>query len=111
MASSILPAVASSPRSSTAILALEDGTFLRGLAFGATGTQTGEIVFHTAITGYQEILTDPSYCGQIVTMTFPQIGNYGVHEEDIESSKPYVRGMVAREFSRRVGGMRAAGLW
>jgi len=69
-----------------AVLALEDGTILRGKAFGASATLCGEAVFNTSMTGYQEILTDPSYFGQIVTMTAPQIGNYGVNEEDLESA-------------------------
>src|SRR5262245_4730036 len=71
-----------------AILALEDGRTFRGVAWGAHGERTGEIVFNTAMTGYQEILTDPSYAGQIVTMTYPEIGNYGVNAEDVESRRP-----------------------
>ncbi len=82
------------------ILALEDGTVLIGTTFGARGTQTGEVVFNTSMSGYQEILTDPSYCQQIVTMTAPQIGNYGINREDVESSKPQVSGFVVREVSR-----------
>ncbi|QQE81230.1 glutamine-hydrolyzing carbamoyl-phosphate synthase small subunit [Alicyclobacillus sp. SO9] len=70
-----------------------------GIGFGADGESIGEVVFNTGMTGYQEILTDPSYCGQIVTMTYPLIGNYGVNVEDVESRKPYVRGFVVREFS------------
>jgi len=80
-----------------AILALEDGKIFRGRAFGATGEREGEIVFNTSMTGYQEILTDPSYKGQIVTMTYPLIGNYGVNQEDIESRKPFVEGFVVKE--------------
>jgi carbamoyl-phosphate synthase small subunit len=72
------------------LLALEDGTVYRGTAFGATGTVVGEAVFNTSMTGYQEVLTDPSYFGQIVTMTSPQIGNYGVSSEDEESDGPKV---------------------
>ena len=68
-------------------LALEDGTVFTGRSFGACGETDGEVVFNTSMTGYQEILTDPSYRGQMVTMTYPQIGNYGVNEEDVESSK------------------------
>jgi carbamoyl-phosphate synthase small subunit len=83
-----------------AILALEDGTTFSGSAFGATGERYGEIVFNTSMTGYQEILTDPSYKGQIVTMTYPLIGNYGVNDEDVESGKPLVEGFVVREVSR-----------
>ena len=71
-------------------LALEDGTVYKGYAFGATGEVSGEVVFNTSMTGYQEILTDPSYKGQIVTMTYPEIGNYGVNEEDSESQNPQI---------------------
>jgi len=81
-----------------AILLLEDGTLFRGISFGAEGEAIGEVVFNTSMTGYQEILTDPSYYGQIVTMTYPQIGNYGVNDEDIESSKVHVSGFVVREY-------------
>ncbi len=80
-------------------LALEDGTVYTGTSFGATGESDGEVVFNTSMTGYQEILTDPSYYGQIVTMTYPQIGNYGVNPEDEESERPSVRGFVVRERS------------
>lgn len=78
-------------------LILEDGTVYKGIGFGATGESFGEVVFNTGMTGYQEVLTDPSYYGQIVTMTYPLIGNYGVNVDDIESSKPHVRGFVVRE--------------
>ena len=80
-------------------LALEDGTVFTGRSFGAAGERVGEVVFNTALSGYQEILTDPSYKGQIVTMTCPHIGNYGVNEEDVESAHPWVEGFVSREFS------------
>ncbi len=80
-----------------AILALEDGSVFRGKAFGASGQQWGEVVFNTGMTGYQEVLTDPSYCGQIVVMTYPLIGNYGVNKEDFEAKRSYVRGFVVRE--------------
>lgn len=90
-----------------AILALEDGRIFRGLSWGAHGERTGEIVFNTAMTGYQEILTDPSYAGQIVTMTYPQIGNYGVNDEDIESRRPFVEGFVTREISPVTSNWRA----
>jgi len=82
-----------------AILALEDGRLFEGRAFGAAGTTTGEICFNTSMTGYQEVITDPSYRGQIVTMTYPQIGNYGVNPEDAESGSPHVRGFVIGELS------------
>lgn len=83
-----------------AILVLEDGRVFRGRAFGAEGETFGEMVFNTSMTGYQEILTDPSYSGQIVCMTYPHIGNYGVNEEDVESRRPWVEGFVVREASR-----------
>ena len=89
------------------ILALEDGTILTGEGFGAAGTRTGEVVFNTSMTGYQEILTDPSYCGQIVTMTYPLIGNYGVNREDVESARPWVAGFVIKELARRHSSYRA----
>ena len=77
-----------------AIIALEDGRVFEGKAFGARGERYGELVFNTSMTGYQEILTDPSYKGQIVTMTYPLIGNYGVNPEDVESARPHVEGFV-----------------
>ena len=83
-----------------ALLALEDGRVFRGRSFGAPGERAGEIVFNTSMTGYQEILTDPSYKGQIITMTYPLIGNYGVNEEDLESSSPKAEGFVVKEASR-----------
>ena len=89
------------------ILALEDGTVLMGEGFGAAGTRTGEVVFNTSMTGYQEILTDPSYYGQIVAMTYPLIGNYGVNREDVESSKPHLAGFVIKELARRHSSYRA----
>lgn len=82
-----------------AILALEDGRTFEGEAFGHEGTTTGEACFNTSMTGYQEIITDPSYRGQIVTMTYPMIGNYGINPEDAESSQPHVRGFVIGELS------------
>ncbi|MFH1684573.1 MAG: glutamine-hydrolyzing carbamoyl-phosphate synthase small subunit [Candidatus Margulisiibacteriota bacterium] len=91
-----------------AILALEDGTIFEGTAFGATGERVGEVVFNTSMTGYQEILTDPSYKGQIVTMTYPLIGNYGINTEDFESAKPHLSGFVVREASRIVSNWRAS---
>lgn len=80
-----------------AVLALEDGTVFYGEGFGVLGEVIGEIVFNTGMTGYQEVLTDPSYCGQIVAMTYPLIGNYGANDEDIESVKPQVKGFIVRE--------------
>lgn len=82
-----------------AILALEDGRIFEGESFGATGTSVGEVVFNTSMTGYQEVITDPSYRGQIVAMTYPLIGNYGVNELDNESHEPHVRGLVIEELS------------
>ena len=92
-----------------AILALEDGTWYRGVAAGATGEAHGEVVFNTSMTGYQEVLTDPSYAGQIVTMTAPQIGNYGVADGDAESQAPKVAGFVMREASPVASNWRADG--
>ncbi len=90
-----------------AILALADGKVYKGTAFGSSGTSTGEICFNTSMTGYQEIITDPSYRGQIVTMTYPEIGNYGVNVEDAESSGPHVRGLIIEELSPVVSNFRA----
>ena len=92
-----------------AVLALEDGTVFEGLSFGRAGEVTGEVVFNTALAGYQEVLTDPSYAGQIVTMTYPHIGNYGVNREDVESARPQVAGFVVREASTVVSSWRASG--
>jgi carbamoyl-phosphate synthase small subunit len=83
----------------SAILALEDGSVFEGRSFGASAERSGEVVFNTAITGYQEIFTDPSYAGQIVILTNPQIGNYGTNAADNESARPYIEGLVVREFS------------
>jgi carbamoyl-phosphate synthase small subunit len=83
----------------SAILALEDGSVFEGRSFGASAERSGEVVFNTAITGYQEIFTDPSYAGQIVILTNPQIGNYGTNTADSESPRPYIEGLVVREFS------------
>jgi carbamoyl-phosphate synthase small subunit len=82
------------------ILALEDGRVFRGKGYGAKAECYGEVVFNTSITGYQEIFTDPSYAGQIVVLTNPEIGNYGTNPEDIEANRPYIEGLVVREFSR-----------
>jgi carbamoyl-phosphate synthase small subunit len=92
-----------------AILALEDGRVWRGRSWGAAGESTGEMVFNTSMTGYQEVLTDPSYAGQVVCMTYPLIGNYGVNSEDPESSRPWVEGFVVREFSRIASSWRSEG--
>jgi carbamoyl-phosphate synthase small subunit len=92
-----------------ALLAMEDGTVYRGFGFGAAPDNAGEIVFNTAITGYQEVLTDPSYRGQIVLMTAPEIGNVGVNPEDFESAHPWCAGFVVRDLSPRVSNWRASG--
>src|SRR5580658_7136369 len=90
-----------------AVLALEDGSVFIGEGFGACATACGEVCFNTSMTGYQEILTDPSYKGQIVTMTYPLIGNYGVNAQDVESWRPHVAGFVIRELSPVVSNWRA----
>lgn len=92
-----------------ALLVLEDGTVFEGSGFGAEGEVFGEVVFNTSMTGYQEILTDPSYNGQIVTMTYPEIGNYGVNEEDVESRKPFLKGFVVKEYWRTPSNWRSQG--
>ncbi|NLS90734.1 MAG: glutamine-hydrolyzing carbamoyl-phosphate synthase small subunit [Planctomycetaceae bacterium] len=95
--------------SRTAKLALEDGTVFTGEAFGADGEVDGEVCFNTSMTGYQEILTDPSYRGQIVAMTYPEIGNYGVNDEDVENEKPHLAGFIVKERSRRSSNFRSNG--
>src|SRR5919201_72510 len=90
-------------------LALEDGTVYAGRSVGAQGETFGEVVFNTSMTGYQEVLTDPSYKGQIVAMTYPLIGNYGVNSEDTESRGPQVEGFIVRELSRMPSNFRASG--
>src|SRR5512134_1581056 len=92
-----------------ALIALEDGTVFEGVSFGHAGEVTGEVVFNTALCGYQEVLTDPSYAGQIVTMTNPHIGNYGINREDVESARPQVAGFIVREDSAVVSSWRAQG--
>lgn len=92
-----------------AVLLLEDGRVFEGSSFGAAGETLGEVVFNTSMTGYQEILTDPSYAGQIITMTSPLIGNYGVNAEDIESDRPHAKGFIVRENSRIYSNWRAEG--
>ncbi|MBI3941681.1 MAG: glutamine-hydrolyzing carbamoyl-phosphate synthase small subunit [Chloroflexi bacterium] len=92
---------------SKAVLILEDGTIFEGESFGATGERAGEVVFNTSMTGYQEILTDPSYKGQIVTMTYPHIGNYGINLEDAEAWQPYAEALIVREVSPVVSNWRS----
>jgi carbamoyl-phosphate synthase small subunit len=91
-----------------AILALADGRYFVGLAFGAEGRAVGEVVFNTSMTGYQEILTDPSYEGQLIAMTYPQIGNVGVNPEDVESRRPYTKGFIVKDYTPRPSNWRAA---
>ena len=93
--------------STPAVLALEDGTVFRGVSVGAKGNTTGEVVFNTAMTGYQEILTDPSYCRQIVTLTYPHIGNTGTTPEDLESGAVYAAGLVIRDLPKLHSNWRA----
>ena len=97
------------PATVPAVLALADGTVFRGRAIGAWGAAVGEVVFNTAMTGYQEILTDPSYAGQIVTLTYPHIGNVGVNAEDVESRRPFAAGLVIRDLPRQASNFRSAG--
>ena len=92
---------------SSAILALEDGSIWRGESFGAPRTANGEVCFNTSMTGYQEILTDPSYRGQIVAMTYPLIGNTGINSLDVESHEPHVAGLIVRELSPVVSSWRS----
>ena len=93
--------------SHTAILALEDGTVFEGLAYGAQTVRHGEVVFNTSLTGYQEVFTDPSYTGQIVVLTNPQIGNYGTNKADNESARPYIEGLVVREWAEQASNWRS----
>src|SRR5207302_7373524 len=88
-------------------LALEDGTVFTGISFGAEGEVDGEVCFNTSMTGYQEILTDPSYRGQIVTMTYTEMGNYGVNRDDVESGKPHLAGFIVKEFAERPSNFRS----
>jgi carbamoyl-phosphate synthase small subunit len=92
-----------------ALLVLADGTVYRGEAFGASGVAIGEVVFNTSMMGYQEILTDPSYAGQLVTLTYPLIGNYGVNEADVESLRVRVAGFIVREWCPQPSNWRASG--
>ncbi len=95
------------PVAHPALLALADGTTFLGISVGASGHTVGEVVFNTALTGYQEILTDPSYCRQIVTLTYPHIGNVGVNEEDVEANKIHAAGLIVKDVSLRVSNFRA----
>ena len=94
------------PSRPTALLALADGTVHTGVSIGAPGHVSGEVVFNTSLTGYQEILTDPSYCRQIVTLTVPHVGNYGVNDEDVEASKIHAAGLVVRDVPGRSSNFR-----
>ncbi len=96
------------PVAPPALLALADGTVFHGESIGAAGQTLGEVVFNTALTGYQEILTDPSYCRQIVTLTYPHIGNYGVNAEDVEAAQVHAAGLVIRDLPRQVSNFRSA---
>jgi len=91
-----------------ALLTLADGTVFQGISIGAAGHTVGEVVFNTALTGYQEILTDPSYCRQIVTLTYPHIGSYGVNEEDVEASKIHAAGLIVKDVPQRMSNFRAS---
>ena len=95
------------PQTNPAILVLADGTVFRGISIGASGSSAGEVVFNTSMTGYQEILTDPSYCKQIVTLTYPHIGNVGVNSEDVESRKVFASGLVIRDLSLAASNFRS----
>ncbi len=104
------PADATQPEATqpdAALLVLADGTLLRGQAFGARGTALGEVVFNTGMTGYQEVMTDPSYSGQLVTFTYPELGNTGVNDQDVEAPRPHVRGVIARQLSPRSSSWRS----
>ena len=90
----------------SAILLLQDGTFFEGISFGAVGTISGEVVFNTGMTGYQEVITDPSYYGQLITFTYPEIGNTGINSDDNESLQPSVRGVIARQISKNASNWR-----
>src|SRR6202790_5748923 len=107
--SKIAGAIDAAPRWATAALVLADGAVFWGKGVGAARHAVGEVCFNTSMTGYQEIVTDPSYRGQIVTMTYPEIGNYGVNAQDVESAKPHLAGFVVRELSRRASNFRADG--
>src|SRR3954468_1801446 len=102
-----MPQQTDAPTTKIAKLALEDGPVFTGRGFGAGGTSEGEVVFNTSMTGYQEILTDPSYKGQIVTMTYPLIGNYGINRQDVESKTPHVAGFIIKELAPLYSNYRA----
>jgi carbamoyl-phosphate synthase small subunit len=95
------------PQGEPALLVLADGTVLEGLGLGARGTAIGEVVFNTGMTGYQEVMTDPSYAGQLVTFTYPELGNTGINDEDLEAPAPHVRGVIARQLSPHASSWRA----
>ena len=103
----VLPLLSES--AAAAVLVLADGTVLRGQAFGATGTVIGEVVFNTGMTGYQEVMTDPSYSGQLVTFTYPELGNTGVNGVDQEADRPHVRGVIARQLAPAASNWRSEG--
>jgi carbamoyl-phosphate synthase small subunit len=107
MGGSVLPLLSES--AAAAVLVLADGTVLRGQGFGATGTVLGEVVFNTGMTGYQEVMTDPSYSGQLVTFTYPELGNTGVNAIDQEADRPHVRGVIARQLAAAASNWRAEG--
>ncbi|WP_254967001.1 glutamine-hydrolyzing carbamoyl-phosphate synthase small subunit [Cyanobium sp. CH-040] len=109
MSSTASPPAAPGPTATAALLVLADGTLLRGEAFGAIGTAVGEVVFNTGMTGYQEVMTDPSYSGQLVTFTYPELGNTGVNAADQEAPHPHVRGVIARELAPVASSWRAEG--
>ena len=96
------------PHLPPALLALADGTILQGISIGAAGVSVGEVVFNTALSGYQEILTDPSYCRQMVTLTYPHIGNYGVNQEDVEASQVHAAGLIIKDLPVRMSNFRAS---
>ena len=100
---------AQKPNDATGVLVLADGSLFWGRGLGAEGAATGELCFNTSMTGYQEITTDPSYAGQIITFTFPHIGNIGINMQDVETKKPSVRGVVLREAITTPSSWRAAG--
>ncbi|MCT0213961.1 MULTISPECIES: glutamine-hydrolyzing carbamoyl-phosphate synthase small subunit [unclassified Synechococcus] len=108
-ATSLAPlTIAPPPASSEALLVLADGTVLRGKGFGARGTAIGEVVFNTGMTGYQEVITDPSYAGQLITFTYPELGNTGINPEDQEADGPQVRGVIARQLAPRPSSWRSS---